>query len=40
MKDMGYPDIAHLEPGFDGWEAADLEIEDIKAGSKWVPRAD
>ncbi len=40
MKDMGYPDIAHLEPGFDGWEAAELEIEDIKAGSKWVPRAD
>lgn len=40
MKDMGYPDVAHLEPGFDGWEAAGLEIEDIKADSKWVPRAD
>ncbi|MEZ5229469.1 MAG: rhodanese-like domain-containing protein [Acidimicrobiales bacterium] len=40
MKDMGYPDVAHLEPGFDGWEAAGLEIEDIKDDSKWVPRAD
>ena len=40
MKDMGYPDVAHLEPGFGGWEAAGLEIEDIKADSKWVPRAD
>ncbi len=39
MKDMGYPDVAHLEPGFGGWEAAGLEIEDIKDGSKWVPRA-
>jgi len=38
MKDMGYPDIAHLEPGFGGWEAAGYEIEDIKADSKWVPR--
>ncbi len=39
MKDMGYPDVGHLEPGFGGWEAAGLEIEDIKAESKWVPRA-
>lgn len=38
MKDMGYPDVGHLEPGFGGWEAAGLEIEDIKAESKWVPR--
>ncbi len=40
MKDMGYPDVAHLEPGFDGWEAAGLEVEDIQSDSKWVPRAD
>ncbi|MEM7271948.1 MAG: rhodanese-like domain-containing protein [Actinomycetota bacterium] len=38
MKDMGYGDIGHLEPGFGGWEAAGQEIEDIKASSKWVPR--
>ncbi len=40
MQDMGYRDVAHLEPGFDGWEAAGLEIEDTKPDSKWVPRAD
>lgn len=40
MRDMGYPDVAHLEPGFGGWEAAGYDIEDITATSKWVPRAD
>jgi rhodanese-related sulfurtransferase len=40
MKDMGYPDVAHLEPGFGGWEAAGLEVEDVRASSKWVPRED
>ena len=38
MKDMGYADVAHLEPGFGGWEAAGFEVEDITADSKWVPR--
>ncbi|MEM7338403.1 MAG: rhodanese-like domain-containing protein [Actinomycetota bacterium] len=38
MKDMGYGNVGHLEPGFGGWEAAGYEIEDIKATSKWVPR--
>jgi rhodanese-related sulfurtransferase len=37
MKDMGYPDIGHLEPGFGGWEADGREIEDCKEGAKWVP---
>ena len=37
MKDMGYLDVGHLEPGFGGWEAEDREIEDCKEGSKWVP---
>ena len=39
MKDMGYANVAHLEPGFGGWEAAGLEIEDIKNDSKWIPRS-
>ena len=39
MKEMGYGDVGHLEPGFGGWEAAGLEIEDVKADSKWVPRS-
>lgn len=38
MKDMGYSDIAHLEAGFGGWEAAGMPVEDVKATSKWVPR--
>lgn len=37
MKDMGYPDVGHLEPGFAGWEAAGLNIEATQDGSKWVP---
>jgi rhodanese-related sulfurtransferase len=40
MKEMGYPDVAHLEPGFGGWEEAGMEIEDISADSKWIPRPD
>jgi rhodanese-related sulfurtransferase len=40
MKDMGYQDVAHLEPGFGGWEKAGYDIEDVQASSKWVPRAD
>jgi len=31
--------VAHLEPGFAGWEADDREIEDTKEKSKWVPRS-
>jgi rhodanese-related sulfurtransferase len=40
MKDMGYPDVAHLESGFGGWAAAGLPVEDCKAGAKWVLRSD
>lgn len=40
MKDMGYRDVAHLESGFGGWAAAGLPVEDCRAGSKWVLRAD
>ncbi len=38
MQEMGYVDVAHLEPGFGGWERAGYEVEDVKATSKWVPR--
>lgn len=38
MKDMGYPNIGHLEPGFGGWEAAGMDVEDTTAKSKWIPR--
>ena len=40
MKDMGYPDVAHMEAGFTGWAEAGMPIEDCKTGSKWVLRSD
>ena len=40
MKDMGYTDVAHLEPGFDGWAEAGLPVQDCKEDSKWVQRND
>ncbi len=38
MKDMGYPNVGQLEPGFGGWDAAGLETESIQETGKWVPR--
>ncbi len=38
MKDMGYGNIGHLEPGFGGWEDAGMDVEDTSASSKWIPR--
>ncbi len=40
MKDMGFPNVAHMEAGFTGWAAANMPVEDCKTGSKWVLRAD
>ena len=40
MKDMGCPNVAHLETGFGGWAAAGLPVEDVKHGAKWVLRSD
>lgn len=30
LLDMGFPDVAHLEPGFNGWAAAGLPVEGGK----------
>jgi rhodanese-related sulfurtransferase len=38
MREMGYADVAHMEAGFDGWEAEGGEIEDVASTSKWVMR--
>jgi rhodanese-related sulfurtransferase len=38
LKDMGYPNVAHLEAGFGGWAEAGMPVEDVKEGSKWVLR--
>lgn len=31
LKEMGFPNVAHLEPGFNGWAAAGLPVEGGKA---------
>jgi len=38
LKDMGYTDVAHLEVGFNGWQKAGGEVEDVSASSRWVRR--
>lgn len=38
LQEMGFKDVAHLEAGFSGWKKAGLEIEDVRATSKWVRR--
>ena len=40
MKDMGYPNVAHMEAGFTGWAEAGMPVEDCKTGAKWVLRSD
>ena len=35
MKDLGYENIAHLEPGFTGWVDAGESVEEITSGGKW-----
>jgi len=39
LKDMGYPDVAHLESGFTGWKAAGEPIEDVAKTSRWIRRS-
>lgn len=38
LMDMGYPRVAHLDVGFDGWKAAGHAVDDVAATSKWVRR--
>ncbi len=38
LKEMGYTNVAHLEPGFGGWQKAGAPVEDFAATSKWVRR--
>lgn len=38
VQDLGYTNIAHLEPGFNGWKDAGAEIEDITNTARWVKR--
>lgn len=38
LMDMGFDNVAHLEPGFTGWQQAGESIEDVSATSRWVRR--
>ena len=40
LQDMGFTNVAHLEPGFGGWKKADEPIEDVASTSRWVRRSD
>lgn len=35
MREMGYPNVAHLEPGMDGWKADGRAFEDVEPPEKW-----
>lgn len=38
LLDMGFKNIAHLEPGFGGWQKTGASIEDVSSTSRWVRR--
>ncbi len=38
LQDMGFSNIAHLEPGFAGWQQSDLQVEDVSAMSRWTQK--
>ncbi len=35
LQQLGYTNVAHLEPGFGGWEQAGAEIEPIEPDQKY-----
>ena len=38
VAELGYTNLAHLEPGFNGWKEAGGEVEDITDTSPWMKR--
>ena len=38
LQEMGFTNVAHLEPGFGGWQKAEEPLEDVRATSRWVRR--
>jgi rhodanese-related sulfurtransferase len=36
LLDMGYPDVAHLEVGFNGWAKAGEPVEEVASTSRWM----
>ena len=39
VGELGYTNVAHLEPGFSGWVEAGRDVEDVASTSKWVARS-
>ena len=38
LQEMGFTDVAQLEPGFTGWQEAGEAISDFAATSRWMRR--
>lgn len=38
VQDLGFTNVAHLEPGFAGWQEAGAPVEDISETSPWMRR--
>jgi len=38
VQDLGFTNVAHLEPGFAGWADAGAPVEDISETSSWMRR--
>ena len=38
VQDLGFTNVAHLEPGFTGWSDAGAPVDDISATSPWMRR--
>ena len=38
LGQMGFTNVAHLEPGFRGWKQSGEPVEDVRSTSRWVRR--
>ncbi len=36
LGNMGFSNVAHLEPGFGGWQKAGEPVHDVASTSRWV----
>ena len=36
LQEMGYQNVAHLEPGFNGWAKSKNPVQETAARSKWM----
>jgi rhodanese-related sulfurtransferase len=40
LREMGFQNVAHLEPGFGGWQKQGEPLEDVRSTSRWVRRTE